>query len=183
MSSLFPLDVQITYFLNQIIPHNRTFDALFSFLSLRGNSIVLWIGILVIAILLQKRKQSLISKRNVFFMSAFIISFFLTSLTNHFVLKNIFQRPRPYVYKIVKPLDCPKDYSFPSGHASSAFAAATVLSSFDKKRRWVYFLAAVLVSLSRIYLGCHYFFDAVGGAIVGYTISWMTLKLFSFRRR
>ena len=59
--------------------------------------------------------------------------------------------------------------------SATAFAAATVLSFFDKKRRWFYYTVAMLISYSRIYLGCHYFFDVIVGAIIGYIISQLLL--------
>ncbi|MEK7096731.1 MAG: phosphatase PAP2 family protein, partial [Patescibacteria group bacterium] len=66
---------------------------------------------------------------------------------------------------------CPKDFSFPSTHAATAFVAAEILAYFNKKRKWFYFAVAILISYSRIYLGCHYFFDVVFGAIIGWLVS------------
>ncbi|MFA6513419.1 MAG: phosphatase PAP2 family protein, partial [Patescibacteria group bacterium] len=53
--------------------------------------------------------------------------------------------------------------------------AATILAYFDKKRRWFYYIIAVLISYSRIYLGCHYFLDVVAGTILGFVISKIIL--------
>ncbi|EKE14348.1 MAG: hypothetical protein ACD_12C00559G0006, partial [uncultured bacterium] len=58
----------------------------------------------------------------------------------------------------------------------TAFAAATVLAYFDKKRRWFYYSAALLISYSRIYLGCHYFFDVIIGALIGFLISKLVVR-------
>ncbi len=71
-----------------------------------------------------------------------------------------FMGPAPY---------CPKDYSFPSGHAAIAWAGAYILVKFDSKRRReiVYCLVAAFVSFSRIYLSCHYFGDVLAGALYG----------------
>lgn len=61
------------------------------------------------------------------------------------------------------------DYGFVSSHAANTFALAIFLTLFFK-RRWVgisLFIWAIIVSYSRIYLGVHYPFDILGGAIVG----------------
>ena len=66
-------------------------------------------------------------------------------------------------------------YGFFSGHAANAFgfaAASGICFETDKNHRygvyqWMIFLWAALVSLSRIFVGKHYFGDVVAGAIVG----------------
>jgi undecaprenyl-diphosphatase len=76
------------------------------------------------------------------------------------VLKPLFQRPRPL------PDD---DFSFPSGHATNAFAAATMLAW--GVRNWPFritaFFLAALVAFSRVQLGFHYPADVIAGAAVG----------------
>ncbi len=64
----------------------------------------------------------------------------------------------------------PHSYSFPSTHATVAFAFAYLFSV--KKpvlKGWLYVLA-VLVCFSRVYLGHHYPLDVVGGGILGTAI-------------
>jgi membrane-associated phospholipid phosphatase len=74
--------------------------------------------------------------------------------------------------------------SFPSGHASAAFATATSLALDYKK--WYIVVPAYLwagsVAYSRMYLGKHYPSDVLGGIIIGigsgYLSQWLTKKLF-----
>lgn len=162
------LDRVITEFLSNILPHNQLFDTVFSFFSLYGFSIIIWIIAGLLLILFEEKKNKLFI---IYLLTALVTTFILANV----VLKNIFQRPRPLINNELVQ-QCPNDFSFPSGHASAAFAGAVMLSAFDKKRRWFYYLTAVIVSYSRIYLGCHFFFDVVAGGIVGTSISSMLLK-------
>src|SRR3990170_1717836 len=63
--------------------------------------------------------------------------------------------------------NCPTTYSFPSNHAVNCFSAAMMVSFFYKKIGIFLFLIAILVAISRVYVGVHYPFDTVGGAIWG----------------
>lgn len=172
MNSLLLLDQSITLFLKNLIPHNLYLGNFFSFFSLKGSSILIWILIIIGVAILEEKKYPGISKKDKKFIVLFSLSFILTTLIVEFPLKNIFERARPIVSQIYQ---CPIDYSFPSGHAATAFAAATILTYFDKKRRWFYYTVAVLISFSRIYLGCHYFLDIAVGSILGYMISRLLL--------
>ncbi len=167
-------DVTITVFLRDIIPHNLFFDTIFSFLSLNGFSLAIWVIIIIITTIIEEIHHPGIQKRDKRFNFYFILAFFIQLIIVNYLLKPVFHRSRPFV---ISNSFCPIDFSFPSGHAATAFATAFVLSYFDKKRRWFYYLIAVLISYSRIYLGCHFFFDVVFGGLSGSFISWMTLKI------
>jgi undecaprenyl-diphosphatase len=66
--------------------------------------------------------------------------------------------------------------SFPSGHATGAFALATVFGSRYPRYRMPIFATASLIGISRIYLGRHYPSDVLGGAAVGVAIGCVTLR-------
>ena len=76
-------------------------------------------------------------------------------------------RPRPSGVRLL--LATPEFFSFPSGHASLVFCAATLLSLARRSARIVVpcLLAAALVSISRIYLGHHHPSDVACGALLG----------------
>ena len=57
--------------------------------------------------------------------------------------------------------------SFPSSHAANSFAAAALFAFFYPKRQWIYYTIAAIVGFSRIYVGVHYPFDVLAGAILG----------------
>lgn len=58
--------------------------------------------------------------------------------------------------------------SFPSGHASNAFAAATVVSRHYKKLAVPSFALASYIALSRLAASKHHFSDVVAGAGIGF---------------
>jgi membrane-associated phospholipid phosphatase len=64
--------------------------------------------------------------------------------------------------------------SFPSGHAITAFAIATVVARRYPTHRWIPYVAygaAAVISFSRITLSAHFPSDVFMGAALGYSIS------------
>jgi len=172
LEKLIYFDIVITNFLKNLLPHHHFFDLFFSFFSLKGNAIFVWILVIIIALFLEEKKHPGISKNDKKFIIAFTLSFLLTAFLVEYPLKNFFNRQRP-----ISTNHCPTNFSFPSGHAATAFAAANVLTFFDKKRRFFYSTIAFLIAYSRIYLGCHYFLDVLAGGVVGIIISKIILSI------
>jgi undecaprenyl-diphosphatase len=86
---------------------------------------------------------------------------------------------RPHLYVAMPHLHTlisrPTSDSFPSSHATTAFAGAVVLS-FLLPRLWPLFVAAAtLVAFSRLYVGVHYPTDVVAGAAIGAGFAVITL--------
>jgi len=71
-------------------------------------------------------------------------------------------------------------YGFVSSHAANVFGLAVFTSMLFKTKYYNYFIFswAILVSYSRIYLGVHYPYDIIGGALVGGLIGWSVFKLY-----
>ena len=65
--------------------------------------------------------------------------------------------------------------SMPSGHTTTAFAVATVLSHSYSPWRVAFYGAATLVGFSRVYTGRHYVADVLAGAVIGTAITRLTL--------
>ncbi|MCS7093241.1 MAG: phosphatase PAP2 family protein [Patescibacteria group bacterium] len=182
-------DVEITSMAQNLFPSNPLFDFFFSFFSLQGSSVLVWLIIVCLIVFLEEKKSPGISKKD----RQFLLVFFITLLSSFFlcevVMKNIFKRPRPKPRKtnqnfifLMEKTKLPKiffnDYSFPSSHATIAFSLASILSFFDKKRKTLYFLLALGIGYSRVYLGVHYVLDVVAGAVYGLAISFFIKKLF-----
>ena len=98
---------------------------------------------------------------------ALLCSLIFTNL----ILKNLFQRARPWeAADFLRNLVVEEDTSFPSGHTSAAFAFALAVARSDLKQRWIkvtVVVVAVLMGLSRLYVGAHYPTDVLAGFIVG----------------
>lgn len=97
--------------------------------------------------------------------------------------KHLWDRPRPVLlfFDIRLPGGPLFVHSFPSGHATTAFAAAFVWAAFLPKARWGFYALAALVAFSRVYLGVHFPFDVLYGGFLGSLVGIGTARLFGFR--
>jgi membrane-associated phospholipid phosphatase len=94
-------------------------------------------------------------------------------------VKMLFRRERP-VHETERPhaLRVPLTSSFPSGHATSGFCAAMLLSRRSKAGP-LYFVAAAIVASSRIHVRIHHASDVVAGAAIGVSVGyWLRRILF-----
>jgi undecaprenyl-diphosphatase len=106
------------------------------------------------------------------------------------VLKDIFLRPRPCheLSEVRLLVGCGGGKSFPSSHAVNTFAGVVVIGFFYPRALWYLIGYGMLVAYSRVYVGVHYPFDVIGGAVIGAAgaavIIWMSgIVLRAVRRR
>ena len=133
---------------------------------------VIWV---VIAIVLTIRNKKITKK----LFTAIIWAEVMYCFFIEYLIKNYFGRLRPQFLlpDAILPYDFSRSFSFPSGHAAIAFALSYVLGKIDRKRKVFYYFLAILISFSRIYLGKHYPSDVVGGAVLGFLIGVVSLKI------
>jgi undecaprenyl-diphosphatase len=112
------------------------------------------------------------------------IAFFSVLLARGIIVELIrffWKRPRPFLENNVKLLlNHSLEPSFPSGHADFYFAFTIIIYSYNKKSGFLFFLAAILISFSRILAGVHWLSDILAGALLG-IFSGLFVILF-FRR-
>jgi len=158
---MYALDAAMTHWTNDWAGRNGALDFLMISISTVG------VPVLVLAVTSQwwvpGRDQSL---RHVLVAAGF--SFLLGLALNQLILMFV-HRVRPYDNGVTNLLiDRSADFSFPSDHATATFAIAAAFLSNGVRRRGLGFLAAaLLVSVSRVYLGTHYASDVLGGAVTG----------------
>lgn len=90
-----------------------------------------------------------------------------------YMIKQYFERLRPFETlsdMVALSLGFLDKFSFPSTHSAMAFFTAYFLAhrfNYILTRKLIIFGLALLIALSRVYLGVHYFFDVIAGALVG----------------
>ena len=94
---------------------------------------------------------------------------FLLGLAFNQIILLLVDRVRPYAAGVTKLLTAPSlDPSFPSDHATAAFAIVMTFAFSGMPRRALWFgMAALIVAFSRVYIGTHYASDVVGGMVTG----------------
>jgi len=93
------------------------------------------------------------------------------------LLKPVFDRPRPFtVISDLHVIDGkPVTSSFPSGHAARATAAAIAGARMLPAATWLLWPFAIVVGVSRVYIGVHWPSDVVVGAAIGIACAWFVL--------
>ena len=144
---------------------NDMLTPIIKFITNLGNSGWIWIALTILCLLFAKtRKAGVLSA----------IALIGSLLINNLLLKNLIARARPYevVEGLTRLIEAQTDYSFPSGHAGASFAAAVIFFIYLPKKLGVPALVlAILISLSRLYLGVHYLTDVLAGGLMGTAIA------------
>ena len=141
-------------------------------LTVLGNGGVIWI-FTAIALLCTKKYR----RKGMILSAALILGLVIGNL----LLKNLIARPRPcwiepqHLFLIANP----QDFSFPSGHTWSSFAATFVLWQTKRSFGILSLILAILIAFSRLYLFVHFPTDIIGGIALGYAMYRLSLWIFS----
>lgn len=140
-----------------------------SILTRLGDGGILWVVIALILIAIPKTR-----KVGVLCAGSMVIALIFVNVC----LKPIIARVRPYdvpefsnLIKLLVPAE--HDFSFPSGHSSNSFACAWVLFRLrNRENGFAKFgiaalVFAIMISLSRLYVGVHYPTDVIVGITAG----------------
>ena len=96
---------------------------------------------------------------------------------SEYALKPAFDRARPFeVDSTITVIDAkPTTGAFPSGHAAMAVAYAMAGSRMIPGSAWIWWPLALVIAVSRVYIGVHWPSDVLGGAVIGLAGAWFTL--------
>lgn len=163
-------DQEILLWIQMYIRHD-SLTPFFKFITHLGDKGIIWI---IISVMLLIRQDT----RKAGFLS--LISLAFSYILVNLFLKNYVARIRPYDFlnEVELLIERQRDFSFPSGHASSSFATAVILFQCLKKRTGILALVlASMISFSRLYFGVHYPTDVIIGIIIGIIVALLVYKI------
>ena len=180
LETLLNLDGGFLLFLQENV-RNPMLNTIMIFITSLGDGGFIWIAA-TIALLIPKKT------RKVGVMSA--VALLGSLLINNNIIKNLVQRPRPFVtftdIQILIPT--PSEFSFPSGHTASAAMFFPIMflplyiEKFNNKKGIALciifpIVATLIVALSRIVVGAHYMSDVLVGGTMTLVSSIFALKI------
>ncbi len=162
---------------------NGAHNSFWDFVMYWASDKVIWIPVYLIFLFLLWRKFK--EKIWIIMVFAALLVFLSDQISVH-LFKDIFQRPRPChepeLMAWVHLVDgkCGGSFGFYSSHASNIWAVAVFVLSMLGNRNICLIIPiliwATLISYSRIYLGVHYPFDVLAGALAGSFLGWMIAR-------
>lgn len=163
----YSIDLSIFYFFN----HNLSvgfLDKFFSTITNVNNWYITYVILLSISWVKGGKKGKIA-------VIGIILLIIVTDQTGYRLLKEFIGRQRPceVLKDAFTPMGCTGTSSFPSNHALNNFAAAIFFSKLFPKLKWVLFITATLIAISRVYLGLHYPSDVIGGALIGLAFGYV----------
>ena len=161
------MEIQILHWFESL--HNPITDPIMYFITTLGNGGIFWIILAAMLIILPKRYKKV--------GLSMAIALILSLIFCNGIMKHMWARPRAFwvegqnfvisnnfenLYGIFQTIH---DYSFPSGHSSASFAAATAIFMWQKKEGTAALVLAALIAVSRLYLTVHYPTDVLAGTV------------------
>lgn len=161
MNQITSIDISILNFIRENLT-NRPMDMIMTTITRLGDGGLIWIGLTLIFII--SKKYRLMGKVSALAMA-------INGILVNLILKPLIARPRPFdlISGTHIIIGKPRDFSFPSGHTSVAFAFLFAVIFFSKSKilKVLASILAILMGFSRLYLYVHYPSDVLVGAILG----------------
>ncbi len=138
--------------------HSRVAERMLARYSLLGEHAACWLALGLTGAALSRGRESRTAWRRGVEATAFAYGL-------NYAVKLLVRRPRPEVGEPLAPVV--SRMSFPSAHATTAFAAAGAYRRAAPAAAPALYGAAALFAFTRPYLGVHYPSDVLGGAALG----------------
>ena len=135
-------------------------DTVWTVITSLGNGGALWIVLAVVLLFFRKTRRA---------GAAMLAALLIGLLVGNVLIKPMVMRPRPFVTHsdLIALIHPSGQWSFPSGHTLSSFAAAAALCFYHRKSGLLAFVVAALIGFSRLYLCVHYPTDVLAGMFLG----------------
>lgn len=170
------LDVKLLYFLNNLTGQSQIFDTLTVFFASYLQYFLIVIFLLLLYFSAYPKRQ----KIYIFWVT--VVSIIVARLGITEIIRFFYHRPRPFFIYQLHTLISENGWSFPSGHSAFFFAMAGTIYLYNKKWGVGFFMAALIMNISRIVAGVHYPSDILGGMIVGILVAHI-IFYFAEKRR
>ena len=146
-------------------------DEMLSFITHLGDGGLIWIAAGVVMLFFKKYRKCGVMV---------LMSLALCAIITSGVIKPLVGRLRPFQIKDIVPYIAPPGgYSFPSGHTSSSFTAATAIFLCHRREGAIAYVLAALIAFSRLYFYVHFPTDVLTGALLGILCAFAVNKFTS----
>jgi undecaprenyl-diphosphatase len=166
------IDTAVFYFINKTLANPVT-DKLMPFIT-ENNHWTIFYVIILLYLLIKGGAKGRVA------VILLLILIFITDQSTNF-LKELFERLRPCkaLTDVNLLVGCNSMYGLPSNHAVNNFAAATLFSHFYPNFTLVLYLTASIMALARVFVGVHYPFDVIAGAVWGSIVALILIALWN----
>jgi undecaprenyl-diphosphatase len=162
------LDWSLFHVVNSLAGHSRVLDAFFA-LCAQGLAYLLVLMVATLWVTPAESERSTLRRQQIVI---YAVAAALLALGINQLIGLAWFRPRPFAsHHVTLLLPRSTDASFPSDHAAGGFAlTVTVLLARDRWARrlgWLMLALAALLAFARVFVGTHYPFDVLAGALIG----------------
>lgn len=174
------IDIALFKVINQTCS-NPLFDQILPWFRDRFFWLPLYVFLAVLVVFEFRRKSYII------LLSAILVVLICDQLSSSF-MKPTFQRQRPCNLELLENdvrvlAPCRNSFSFTSSHATNHFGVATFFAllflPIYKRKSFVLFFWAFMVSISQVYVGLHFPFDILIGGLIGVGVGKLIHTLLS----
>ena len=163
------IDLYVLEIMNSI--QNHILDIIMLLFSFLGNDGLIWIAVISVMFLFEDSRK---------YGGILILALPTVMFVGNKILKNIFDRPRPFhTFPDLRVLiETSGTHSFPSSHTSAAFVVFGIFLFFKLPYRFFIFILSLGIAVSRIYLNVHYFWDIIGGMLLGMGTAYLFFLIY-----
>ena len=164
------MDYQLFELINQFAGKNKYLDQVVILFSTYGPILL---GLALVWLWFSNKGNKFENRKLVLFAFTIVI----ITLGVDKIIEIAYFRPRPFVSHTVTLLveKSNLDPSFPSNHSAGSFAIAFIIFWKYRKLGSALLIAAFFMALSRIYLGVHYPFDVMVGALIALFVTYFVV--------